>query len=132
MSRIFQWIDRPRQQREDMAQIIDDLKVSVDVYRVPDSAPIGVGFTEDVPDLQFHTTLTVAITKQAGGQHSRVSSDGVDGVRYDLVATSLDHDIRKDDVWEIQGRRYEIVSVDDEDEIRTEVTLRRFRNERIR
>jgi hypothetical protein len=130
MSRLNEWLDTKREQRSDYASVILDDPAQIEVWRIPASG-IAPGFVDDVPSPEFHKRITARIDKQTGGGHSKVSGEAGKSVRYDLMATTLDKDVRETDIWVYLGKHYQVDSIDSTDDIRVEVYLTRFRDESV-
>lgn len=130
MSRLTEWQDEERTERDDYSTVIDDDSVQVDVYRVgaSGSAP---GFGDEIADYAFFRRLVAKIDEASINSHNKVSGEAGKGIVYDLVASTFDTDVRMTDRWLLDGKFYRVVSVDDITEKRVEVKLKYLKDEEL-
>lgn len=130
MSRLKEWLDEDRSDRDDYSKVIDDSPTQVDVYR---SGTTGddIGFDDEVPDYTFLKRLVARIDQLNTTSHRRIKTDAGEGIEYDLLATTFDTDVKMNDRWYFESKVYQVVTIDDQNEKRIEVYLRYLRDESI-
>ncbi len=120
MSRFTTFTDFKNQQADDTTEILDQIGISVSVYR--QQSPAGVpGFTTELPAHTFYKNILAAM--QSRGNPRELSSDGGRGSEVSYIAITSDNDIRIGDVWKVKGIEYDVKFFDPTNVGKIEVEL---------
>lgn len=120
-SRTTVLVDFNNGQASDVAELLEQVGVSVQVYRSVVSTEDKVGFGTEVPASSFIGNILAHI--EATRQTREVSSEAGKGTEMKFIGITGENDVRVNDIWKLKRVEYRIVSVDSSSLGKTEVSL---------
>lgn len=126
MSRFKTFINFNQRQADHTTQILDQVGVSVAVYRqqdADDDAPVG--FSVERPSHTFLKNILVYLQPKRGNASQEIVSDAGRGSQVNYLGITEDRDVRVNDQWKVKGITYTVTYIDPSAIGKTEVTLER-------
>ena len=105
------WKNEIAERGEDIAQIIDDASLSIDVYRIQDEVVDNPGFETEVEALEKAVTITGRIDRYSG-DFQKVKGDAETALKSFYVGLTESTDVQKNDEWEVDDVRYRIIALE--------------------
>lgn len=124
MSRLYEWMHKEREDRNDYSAIIDDKPTQFDVYRI-DTIVDGVGFSSDIPSYNYVKKILARLENESKA-YKKVNGESGTGVVYGYVAITLDTDVQIKDRW-VDGDNVYYVQAMNLTDNGTEVKLKSYK-----
>lgn len=123
MSRIKTFIQFQDRQAEDVTEILDQVGISVSVYRSSGNTS-NAGFQAEIASPSFLKNILVYLNPVRNNVFSgRVTSDAGKGSEIAYIGITSDTDVRIDDIWKLKGEEYVVESVDNASTGKTEARI---------
>lgn len=126
MSRLNEWLDTERSKRIDYNTVISDQETQVKVYRTISTSN---GFSNEITEASYLKRLYCRVDRTGSKSYNQALSEAGKSTVYDLMATTLDKDVKINDRWVLLNKNYRVTAIDDLDDVRTEVSLIEYRDE---